>query len=508
MTAPSPVSSGSEDKTPKGPAGPTMKKRTLSSSLTTLAGTGGGTVIRLASNLILTRLLFPEFFGIMAIVNLVLIGLMMVSDLGTRVSVVQNPRGDEPDFLNTAWTVEILRGTLLFLIGSAVAYPAAKFYGHDELMWLIPASAINPLILGFQSTKIYQMQRHISLGRNVAIDIFSQLVGFAVTVSHAYVYRSVYSLVTGPAATSVTKALLTHFMLPKQVPDVRTGKPVALVDNHFRWEPGAANALIRTGRWIFVSTMITFVAQRIDTMMLGKLMPADTFGVYGIAMILATLPMNFAGPVVNFVLLPALADAHRQSHDVLIQRLTRARRIVMPAGLFAILGVALFAPAFFGLLYDHRYHDAGWIAQLYMVMTWFQFETESFGRALQARDDSRTIALSNLTRTIVGAAGCYFGFQLDGLAGALVGTGLGAASGYLVIYVALKKLDLSDGAADLRYTLGGLALGVAGHYGSSYVVAATGLPEAWVALGVGVALFTAPAAFGARRILREIRNKG
>lgn len=484
-----------------------MKKRTLSSSVTTLAGTGGNTVIRLASNLILTRLLFPEAFAIMTIVNLVLLGLMMVSDLGTRVSVVQNPRGDEPDFLNTAWTVEILRGSLLFLIGLAAAYPAAAFYGFEELLWLIPASAVNPLILGFQSTRLYQMQRHISLGRNVAIDIFSLAVGFCVTVSHAYVYRSVYSLVTGPAATSLTKALLTHVALPKHVPDVRTGQPVALVQNRLRWESKAAHSLIRTGRWIFISTMITFVAQRVDAMMLGKLMPAESFGVYGIAMILATLPMNFAGPVVNFVLLPALADAHRQSHEILQQRLARARRIVMPAGALAILGVALFAPAFFGLLYDRRYHDAGWIAQLYMVLTWFQFMTESFGRALQARDDSRTIALSNLTRLAVGAVGCYFGFRFDGLAGALVGTGLGAAAGYFVIYFALKKLALADGLTDLSYTLGGLVLGVAGHYGSEHLVVATGLPEAWVALGVGVVLFAAPAALGARRILREIRNK-
>ncbi|MFN3500356.1 MAG: oligosaccharide flippase family protein, partial [Pannonibacter indicus] len=68
-----------------------------------LAGTGGQQLLRLASNLALTRLLFPEAFGLMALIQTFMVGLQMFSDIGIRPSIIQNKRGEEADFLNTAW---------------------------------------------------------------------------------------------------------------------------------------------------------------------------------------------------------------------------------------------------------------------------------------------------------------------------------------------------------------------------------------------------------------------
>ena len=64
----------------------------------TVVSFGGDNVLRLASNLILTRILFPEAFGLMALVQVVLASLSMLSDLGIFSAIVQNKRGDD---LNT-----------------------------------------------------------------------------------------------------------------------------------------------------------------------------------------------------------------------------------------------------------------------------------------------------------------------------------------------------------------------------------------------------------------------
>ena len=75
-----------------------------------------------------TRLLSQEAFGVMAIVNTMLTGLNLFSDIGIGPSVVQNPRGNEPSFLNTAWCLQILRGLVLFGICAAGATLVADFY--------------------------------------------------------------------------------------------------------------------------------------------------------------------------------------------------------------------------------------------------------------------------------------------------------------------------------------------------------------------------------------------
>ncbi|HZJ69863.1 MAG TPA: oligosaccharide flippase family protein, partial [Planctomycetota bacterium] len=90
---------------------------------------GGSQLLRFASNIVLARLLFPEAFGLMAIVNALLQGLHLFSDIGIGPSIIQNARGNDPAFLNTAWTVQVVRGTVLWLVACAIALPAAIFYG-------------------------------------------------------------------------------------------------------------------------------------------------------------------------------------------------------------------------------------------------------------------------------------------------------------------------------------------------------------------------------------------
>ena len=53
-------------------------------------------LMRLSSNLILTRLLFPEVFGLMALVQVVMVGVKMFSDMGIATSVLRDKAGDDP----------------------------------------------------------------------------------------------------------------------------------------------------------------------------------------------------------------------------------------------------------------------------------------------------------------------------------------------------------------------------------------------------------------------------
>src|SRR5205823_683589 len=90
-------------------APPSLKKAVLSTAAWTAAGFGTLLLFRFASNAILTYLLDPKVFGLMMLVNVFIVGLHMFTDIGTGLSVIRSPRGDDPDFLNTAWTIQVLR---------------------------------------------------------------------------------------------------------------------------------------------------------------------------------------------------------------------------------------------------------------------------------------------------------------------------------------------------------------------------------------------------------------
>ena len=102
-------------------SGGNLTARIIRAAFLSIGSFGLSQGLRLVSNLLLTRILFPEAFGLMGLVNVLLIGLAMFSDVGIGPAIARSPRGDERDFLDTAWTLQILRGLLLFFMGCALA---------------------------------------------------------------------------------------------------------------------------------------------------------------------------------------------------------------------------------------------------------------------------------------------------------------------------------------------------------------------------------------------------
>ena len=141
-----------------------LRKRVLSAGFWSLGGYGCSQLLRFGSNLLLTRLLNPKMFGVMAIATMVMVGLAMFSDLGLKPSVVQSRRGNDAAFLNTAWVTQILRGLLLWLlalIASLLIYyanqvgmvPTGTVYAEPILPFVVAILSITAVTAGFEIDK-------------------------------------------------------------------------------------------------------------------------------------------------------------------------------------------------------------------------------------------------------------------------------------------------------------------------------------------------------------------
>ena len=183
-------------------------------SLWALVGHGGAQLLRLGGNLVLWRLLYAEAFGLMAIVNVFMQGLAMFSDVGIGPSIIQNRRGDERVFLDTAWTIQALRGFALFGVAVVLAIPVANFYHQPELASLIPVVAFGSILAGFNSTSLFTVTRRIALGRLTLVDLVSQAIGLAAMVVVALATKSIWALVVGGLVYNAARLALSHVVLP------------------------------------------------------------------------------------------------------------------------------------------------------------------------------------------------------------------------------------------------------------------------------------------------------
>jgi len=472
-------------------APPSLKRLAIRGSMWTIAGYGSAQVLRLGSNLVLTRLLFPEAFGLMALVHVFMQGLQMFSDIGIGPGIIRDRRGNEPTFLNTAWTIQVARGCALWVCSCLIAAPVARLYAEPMLGKLLPVAGLTALISGFNATSLFTLNRKLRLGLLTLVDLATSVFGIVVMIAWAYVSPSVWALVAGGVGGTLLRAVCSHML-----PGVR---------NRFHWNREAARALFRFGRWIFISTLLTFLGGRIDRLLLGRLIPMAELGVYSIAMTLALLPVTVIASLSKRSVYPSLAQIARNDPAALARKVRKVRGLILAFGILVVTGLAVCSPAFFTHLYDPRYHAAGWIAQLLTVPVWFSVLQMSADRALLAVGDSRSLALSNLCKMVVTALACLVGHALAGLPGFILGTAAGALAGHVVVVVALARRGIPLLRQDLAHTAAVVGVGLAGALGPELVAHRLNVPPEPAGTIAAAAVLAAVGIPVLRRMIVELR---
>ena len=416
-----------------------LKSLAIRGSIWTMAGYGASQVLRLGGNLVLAWLLFPEAFGLMALVSVFMRGLQMFSDIGIRPSIIQNERGDDPAFLNTAWTIQVGRGLVLWVCACLLAWPFAVFFGESQLIELIPVAGLTALIGGFISTSVATASRHLAIGRLTRLELVVQIVSVSVMVLGAWLWHSVWALVVGSLVGGSVKLLLSHTWLADS-------------PNRFGWDREAARSLFGFGKWIFASTLLTFLALNLDRIVLGKLITLGELGLYSMALVLANVGTRVAIRLTNTVIFPVLA---RKRDDPLgmVAICLRARYIVLWAAGAACSSIAIVGPLFFERLYDPRYAECGRIVQWLALYIWAGILVTTISSVSLALGYPRTLFVANLIKAC-GYALAIVGYVVADLPGFIVGLVASTLIAYAYIVSTFPVKRAAIRLQTLRFTAG------------------------------------------------------
>ena len=357
-------------------AGNGARARSVRSVVLVGIGFGGANALRLASSLVLTRLLYPEAFGLIALVQIFITALYMLSDIGINLSIIQNKRGAEPDFLNTAWTIQIVRGLILWVGSCALAYPAALIYGEAQLAQLLPVVGLNAVLLGFATTRVALATRNLQLGVQTFTELASQAFGIIATIVLAYLTQSVWAIVLGGLLATASKVVAQHLLLkgPR---------------NRLRFDRDIASDIIGFGKYIFLSSIAGFLVNQGDIAILGRFISISELGIFLIAYNLAMLPLHLVQAAGGQVMFPIYRRFLTTAAPENRLKTSRARRLlvisaIVLSGLLSLISVPLV-----NLMYDSRYHDAGPILALMGFSVAAQIAASNYDGAHLSHGDSR-----------------------------------------------------------------------------------------------------------------------
>jgi O-antigen/teichoic acid export membrane protein len=426
-----------------------LENRASNGALWALIGIAGGMLLRFAGNLVLTRLMVPSAFGIMVIVNTFLLGIILFSDVGIGTSVIQNKRGHERDFMNTAWTLSILRSVLLAAIACACAWPMARFYQEPQLLWLIPASSLGLLTQGASSMRMTVANRDMNLRLITLVEFGSQVVGVAVMLLWAWRAPSVWALVVGSLATSTLRTVFSFVFFPRP-------------HERFTWDKAIAKEIMQFGVWIFLSSSFMFIANNLDRFIFGKITSLEVLGIYNQALQLSMIPAGILGRLSSAVMMPLLSKVVNADGDV-NALFVRSRWKLLVFGGFINVCFIVGNDALIQFLYPEVYAPAAPMLRALAAAAWF-------GVVLQGPNDAALLAkgafhftalgsLAKLVLLVVGIGG--FGLwakgqgksDVDVLMWSLVGVTFSEIGRYAVSTWAIRKMGLSTWRQDVLMTV-------------------------------------------------------
>ena len=352
---------------------------------------GSGQVIRLGTNIALAGLLFEEAFALMALVNAVMMGLAMFSDIGLQQNVIQSPRGDDPDFLNTAWTMQVIRGGVLTLMAALMAWPMAAFYGANdpaalELQWLIPLVAMTALIEGLRSPRVLSAARHMRVAEVTRIEIAVTIANTSALLSLAWYMQSVYALAIAAVFSAVLHASLTYWFLPG-------------ARARFVLEASAVRSIFSFGKWIFVSTLLSFLAIQVDRLAFAAMYPLAEVGVYSIAASLALMIPSLIGSLQGAVIFPWYARMLEDGME-LTEAFHKAKTPVLVMSTYVVVLLITGSQDFFALAYDARYSQAAVFLPILAVSAWFSIIGGLYGSAFLVKGLSKWLAFATAVKVL------------------------------------------------------------------------------------------------------------
>jgi len=434
-----------------------FRRRVIDAGLWVIGGHVLSQGLRLGSNLVMTRLLVPEMFGVMAIAHVVMFGLVLISDMGLRQNIIQSRQGDDPQFLNTVWTVQIIRGGLLWLIGCVLAilldhyahsWAEKNVYAEPVLPYVIGILAIGAIFNGLESTKIATANRNLLLGLVTRNEILSQVVGLIVMITWASLDRSIWPLVGGALIGSGCRAILSHIAIPGDA-------------NRLCFDFNAFREIIGFGKWIFISSIFGFLLMNGDRLLLGGFVSTETLGVFSIALLMVNSLQLVFSKIGATVVFPALSIRYRDQRSELRNEYYKFK-ILQDVALSFLVGFLFVAGEMvIELLYDDRYLGAGLMLQILSLGLLYQ----RFSLADQcylAMGKPHLMTLLIVVRVLALFSFIPAGYYFLGLEGALWGIVLGNYFGIpLAIYLQAKYnlLDIRKELITLPVIVPGAILG-------------------------------------------------
>jgi O-antigen/teichoic acid export membrane protein len=390
--------------------------------------TGGAAVeniSRFLRNIILTKIIAPEYFGLMATIMAIISTFLAFTEIGTRQAVIQNEKGSTKEFLNVAWLISSLRGFVLFIIAHFSAPFICDFFESPDLVFPLRIASMALIFNGIMSPNVHVLEKEMRYSKWVIIRQGSAVFGVVLSIVLSIYYQNIWPLVIGFTSEFIFLFVSSYILVPFRP--------------NLKFEKTSTLALLTYARRMFGLPILTAVFNKIDIFTIGKILAMAELGLYSVAQAFAYAPIVIFGKIIRPLLLPLFSKMQNDYQSLRETMIKVAKYLALFS--FPVLGyVIINASSILGLLYTAKYATVA-IPFSIMIITVIVMLNSTilmqFYFAIGRPDLHRGFAL---VRVIVGIGLIYPAISYFGLVGAALTMLMGMSSSFIMQLLWANKL--------------------------------------------------------------------
>ena len=249
------------------------------------------------SAVVLARLLTPDEFGLVGMVNVFVNFLFIFKDIGLSNATIQKEEITRSQISTLFWINSMISLSLgLIMVGFGPL--VAKFYGRSELTAIMAVLAISFVVEGFTIQHTALLRRHLRFTAVAIADILSRFSFLITAIIMALLGYSYWSLVGGHIVRSMVLLGFTYYYCPWIPGRMRKGTGV--------------RGMIRFGGHVTIGNILAYLARNLDRILIGKLYGAAALGLYSKAYQLLMQPLTQVKYPLQHLSLPVLSSLQKE----------------------------------------------------------------------------------------------------------------------------------------------------------------------------------------------------
>jgi O-antigen/teichoic acid export membrane protein len=318
--------------------------------------------------IILARLLAPEDFGLMGIALLAMSALESFSQTGVLQALIQKNENVE-NYLDTAWTIQVIRGTAIALILFFGAPLVGTFFGEPNAIPLTRALALSELFKGLTHIGVVYFQKDLEFKKQFAYQISGTITDLLISIPVALLLRNPWALIIGSVAGNFIRLIFSFIV---------SSRPLS-----FKLNKKYSKHLYNFGKYIFLQSIILFLLTQGDDAFVGKYLGTAALGIYQLAYLISNITATEFTHVISSITFPAYSKIQHKPNSLI-------KALKMTLGFTALItfpvagGIFILAPEFTQLFLGNQWLGAVSIIQILSLEGLLRSLAASFGSIYQA----------------------------------------------------------------------------------------------------------------------------